>query len=35
MFLQKSKIYINGELLGSCEDPISFTQEMREKKEKR
>ena len=26
-----TKIYINGELLGSCDDPVSFTQEMREK----
>ena len=29
---KKSKIYINGELLGSCEDPEAFTQEMREKR---
>ncbi len=28
----QTKIYINGELLGYCEDPISFTQEMREKR---
>jgi len=27
-----TKIYINGELLGSCDDPVSFTQEMREKR---
>ena len=27
-----TKIYINGELLGYCEDPITFTQEMREKR---
>ena len=30
--LSKTKIYINGELLGSCEDPIEFTQQMREKR---
>ena len=30
--MQKSKIYINCELLGSCEDPVSFTQDMREKR---
>ncbi|WP_407415921.1 DNA-directed RNA polymerase subunit B [Methanobrevibacter sp.] len=28
----KTKIYINGELLGSCEDPVTFTQQMREKR---
>ena len=28
----KTKIYINGELLGSCEDPVAFTQQMREKR---
>ena len=28
----QTKIYINGKLLGFCEDPISFTQEMREKR---
>ena len=28
----KTKIYINGELLGSCEDPVNFTQQMREKR---
>ena len=28
----KTKIYINGELLGSCENPAEFTQEMREKR---
>ena len=28
----KTKIYINGELLGYCEDPVNFTQEMREKR---
>ena len=30
--VSKTKIYINGELLGSCEDPIEFTQQMREKR---
>ena len=30
----KTKIYINGELLGYCEDPVNFTQEMREKRRK-
>ena len=29
-----TKIYINGELLGYCENPIEFTQEMREKRRK-
>ena len=29
---ESTKIYINGELLGSCEDPVSFTQEMRQKR---
>ena len=29
---QSAKIYINGELLGSCDDPVSFTNEMREKR---
>ena len=28
----KTKIYINGELLGTCENPVEFTQEMREKR---
>ena len=28
----KAKIYVNSELLGYCEDPIQFTQEMREKR---
>ena len=28
----KTKIYINGELLGYCDDPENFTQEMREKR---
>ncbi len=28
----QTKIYINGELLGYCEDPVNFTQEMREKR---
>jgi len=28
----KTKIYINGELLGYCEDPVNFTQEMRQKR---
>ena len=28
----KTKIYINGELLGTCDDPINFTHEMREKR---
>ena len=28
----KTKIYINGELLGYCEDPVNFTQDMREKR---
>ena len=28
----KSKIYLNSELLGYCENPIEFTQEMREKR---
>ena len=28
----KTKIYINGELLGYCENPVEFTQEMREKR---
>ena len=27
-----TKIYINGELLGSCKNPVEFTQEMREKR---
>ena len=30
----QTKIYINGELLGYCKDPIAFTQEMREKRRK-
>ena len=30
--MQKCKIYINGELLGACENPVEFTQEMREKR---
>ena len=30
----KTKIYINGELLGYCDDPVNFTQEMREKRRK-
>lgn len=30
--IQSAKIYINGELLGSCDDPVSFTNEMREKR---
>ena len=29
---EKAKIYINGELLGTCENPEEFTQEMREKR---
>ena len=29
-----TKIYINGELLGYCADPVTFTQEMREKRRK-
>ena len=29
-----TKIYINGELLGYCENPVEFTQEMREKRRK-
>ena len=28
----KTKIYINGELLGYCDDPVNFTHEMREKR---
>ena len=28
----QTKIYINGELLGYCDDPVNFTQEMREKR---
>ena len=28
----KTKIYINGELLGYCQNPVEFTQEMREKR---
>ena len=28
----KTKIYINGELLGYCDDPVNFTQEMRQKR---
>ncbi|WP_368660223.1 DNA-directed RNA polymerase subunit B [Methanobrevibacter sp.] len=32
--LHHTKIYINGALLGYCEDPIAFTQEMREKRRK-
>ena len=28
----QTKIYINGELLGYCADPVNFTQEMREKR---
>ena len=31
-FYNKTKIYINGELLGTCDDPIKFTQDMREKR---
>ncbi|MBO5966288.1 MAG: DNA-directed RNA polymerase subunit B, partial [Methanobrevibacter sp.] len=30
----KTKIYINGELFGTCENPEEFTQEMREKRRK-
>ena len=29
---KQTKIYINGELLGYCADPVNFTQEMREKR---
>ena len=29
---ESTKIYINGELLGTCENPTEFTQEMREKR---
>lgn len=28
----QTKIYINGELLGYCKDPVNFTKEMREKR---
>ncbi|WP_405296090.1 DNA-directed RNA polymerase subunit B [Methanobrevibacter sp.] len=28
----QTKIYINGELLGYCDDPVNFTNEMREKR---
>ena len=28
----KSKIYLNSQLIGHCENPIEFTQEMREKR---
>ncbi len=31
--MDSAKIYINGELLGYCKDPESFTNEMREKGE--
>ncbi len=30
----KTKIYINGELFGTCDNPSEFTQEMREKRRK-
>ena len=30
----QTKIYINGELLGYCDDPVNFTQDMREKRRK-
>ena len=30
--ISKTKIYINGELLGYCDNPAEFTQEMREKR---
>ena len=30
----KTKIYINGELFGTCDHPVKFTQEMREKRRK-
>ncbi len=30
--MDSAKIYINGELLGYCKDPESFTNEMRKKK---
>ena len=30
--MDSAKIYINGELLGYCNDPESFTNEMREKR---
>ncbi|SDA44115.1 DNA-directed RNA polymerase subunit B [Methanobrevibacter millerae] len=30
----KTKIYINGELFGTCDNPAEFTQEMREKRRK-
>ncbi|WP_409200606.1 DNA-directed RNA polymerase subunit B [Methanobrevibacter sp. DSM 116169] len=30
--MSKAKIYINGELIGSCEDPNEFTKEMRAKR---
>ena len=30
----KTKIYINGELFGTCDNPVEFTQEMREKRTK-
>ena len=30
--MDRAKIYINGELLGYCEDPEGFTKKMREKR---
>lgn len=30
----KTKIYLNSEYLGTCDDPLTFTQEMREKRRK-
>ncbi len=30
--VNKAKVYINGELIGSVNDPIDFTKQMREKR---
>ena len=32
--MSKSKIYVNGELIGVCEEPQKFTNEMRAKRRK-
>ena len=32
--LTKTKIYINGELFGTCDNPVEFTRQMREKRRK-
>ena len=31
-FVRKAKIYINGKLIGTCDDPENFVDDMREKR---